>query len=218
MSKRQRLAGAWLAAVALAAAGALGNSIRAQEKASDTRLTTAHYLDWERVSDAQIAPDGARIVYTRQHVNKLKTSGNRSCGSSTRTVRRTASSSRASAARWSPDGKRIMYLGEGEPKGAQIFVQWVDADGPATQVTQVTKPPRNARGRPTASRSRSRCSCPSTAKLDDRDAAGAEGRKVDAGAALRPVRCTTGRTRSGSSRTASPTCSSSPPTAVRRVS
>src|SRR5947199_97780 len=30
-----------------------------------------------------------------------------------------------------------MYLAEGEPKGAQIFVRWVDAEGPATQVTRV---------------------------------------------------------------------------------
>jgi dipeptidyl aminopeptidase/acylaminoacyl peptidase len=148
MSKRQRLAGAWLAVVALAAAGALGSSIRAQEKASDTRLTTAHYLDWERVSDAQIAPDGARVVYTRQHVDKL----NDKWESELWIVNGDGSQNRffvkGSAARWSPDGKRIMYLSEGEPKGSQIFVKWVDVDGPATQVTQVTELPRNARWSP----------------------------------------------------------------------
>jgi hypothetical protein len=45
---------------------------RAQETRSDTLLTTQHYLEWERVSDAQISPDGARVVYTRQHVNQLE--------------------------------------------------------------------------------------------------------------------------------------------------
>jgi dipeptidyl aminopeptidase/acylaminoacyl peptidase len=49
-----------------------GAALRAQETRSTTLLTTEHYLDWERVSDAQISPDGARVVYTRQTVNKLE--------------------------------------------------------------------------------------------------------------------------------------------------
>ena len=60
-------------AAALAAAAAFGGvGLIAQETRSATLLTTEHYLDWERVSDAQISPDGARIVYTRQHVNRLE--------------------------------------------------------------------------------------------------------------------------------------------------
>src|SRR5205807_223111 len=55
---------------------------------------------------------------------------------------------KGSAARWSPDGKRVLYLAEGEPKGTQIFVRWVNALGPATQVTHVTDTPRNARWSP----------------------------------------------------------------------
>ena len=62
--------------------------------------------------------------------------------------RSTGSWSKGSAARWSPDGKRLLYLAEGEPKGTQIFVRWVDADGPATQVTHVTETPRNAQWSP----------------------------------------------------------------------
>ena len=41
--------------------------------------------------------------------------------------------------RWSSDGKRILYLAEGEPRGAQIFVRWIDIDGAATQVTRATE-------------------------------------------------------------------------------
>ena len=41
-----------------------------------------------------------------------------------------------------------MYLAEGEPKGSQIFVRYVDTDGPATQVTHVAEAPRNARWSP----------------------------------------------------------------------
>src|SRR5215831_20506644 len=69
MTTAVRLSLAATCACAIAAGGA---ALRAQETKSDTLLTTEHWLDWERVSDAQISPDGARVVYTRQHVNTLE--------------------------------------------------------------------------------------------------------------------------------------------------
>src|SRR5258708_38045465 len=126
---------------AIAAAGVV--ALRAQEIRSETLLTTEHWLDWERVSDAQISPDGSRIVYTRQHVNKLEDKWESNLwilngdGSQHRFLAKGAN------ARWSPDGKRLMYLAEGEPKGSQIFVRYVDADGPATQISHLTETPRN---------------------------------------------------------------------------
>ncbi len=44
-------------------------------------------------------------------------------------------------AQWSPDGRRIAYLAEGDPRGAQIFVRWMDATGAVTQVTRLTETP-----------------------------------------------------------------------------
>src|SRR5213075_907278 len=115
---------------------------------SETLLTTEHWLDWERVSDAQISPDGSRIVYTRQHVNKLEDKWE----SELWIVNADGSQHRflikGSSARWSPDGKRLLYLADGEPKGSQLFVRWVDADGPATQVTHVLETPRSVRWSP----------------------------------------------------------------------
>jgi len=135
-----------LAGAAIAALGAVGGvSLLAQETRSATLLTTEHYLDWERVSDAQISPDGSRIVYTRQHVNKLEDKWD----SELWIVNADGSQNRflvkGGAARWSPDGKRLMYQGEGEPKGSQLFVRWVDAEGPATQITHITEAQRNAK-------------------------------------------------------------------------
>lgn len=46
---------------------------------------------------------------------------------------------KGSGPRWAPDGRRILYLADGEPRGTQIFVRWIDADGPATQVTHETE-------------------------------------------------------------------------------
>src|SRR5438067_11506692 len=145
---RHPLVSGSLVAIMLAGGLVAQTALRAQETRSSTRLTTEHYLDWERVSDAQIAPDGSRIVYTRQHVNQLEDKWD----SEIWTINTDGSEHRffvkGSAGRWSPDGKRVLYLAEGEPKGSQLFVRWVDAAGPATQITHVTETPRSARWSP----------------------------------------------------------------------
>lgn len=110
-----------------------------QETASPTRFTNNHYFDLERISNAQISPDGARIIYTRQQANKIEDRWDSSLwimntdGSQHRFL------TKGSAARWSADGKRILFIADGEPRGPQIFVRWLDTDGPATQVTRATE-------------------------------------------------------------------------------
>ncbi len=133
-----------LAALLLAVPAAL----RAQETASDTLLTVEHYLDWEQVADPQIAPDGSQIVYTRRWVNKLEDKWESALwimdadGSRNRFVVKGAD------ARWSRDGTRILYVAEGEPKGSQIFVRWMDAQGATSQVTRLTSVPTSVRWSP----------------------------------------------------------------------
>lgn len=110
----------------------------AQEKPSADRFTTEHYFELERISNAQISPDGAHIVYTRQQANRLEDKWESSLwivnadGSQNRFL------AKGTAPRWAFDSKRILYLADGEPKGVQIFVRWIDAEGPATQVTHAT--------------------------------------------------------------------------------
>jgi Tol biopolymer transport system component len=60
---------------------------------------------------------------------------------------------RGSNARWSPTGDRIVYTAQGEPKGTQIFVRYMDAEGAVTQITRVEKAPSTWSGRRTARRS-----------------------------------------------------------------
>jgi dipeptidyl aminopeptidase/acylaminoacyl peptidase len=120
----------------------------AQETRSATRLTNDHYFDFERVANAQISPDGARIVYTRQQVNKIEDRWDSSLwimnadGSQNRFL------TKGSTPRWSADGKRILYIADGEPRGSQIFVRWIDTDGPATPITHTTEKVADARWSP----------------------------------------------------------------------
>ncbi len=136
----------FIVAVAIAIIG--GTALHGQETRSSTLLTTEHYLDWERVRDAQISPDGSRIVYTREHVNKVEDKWESETWMLTGDGSEHRFLVKGSSARWSPDGKRLLYVAEGEPKGSQVFVRWVDADGPATQVTHVMETPRNVRWSP----------------------------------------------------------------------
>lgn len=133
----------FLAMLALAAWSA-----DAQEIRSATRLTNDHYFDFERVSNAQIAPDGARIVYTRQQVNKIEDRWDSSLWIVNADGTQNRFLTKGSNPRWSSDGKRILYIADGEPRGAQIFVRWIDTDGPATQITHATEKVADARWSP----------------------------------------------------------------------
>jgi dipeptidyl aminopeptidase/acylaminoacyl peptidase len=137
-----------LALIVAALALMLHASTGAQEQRSPNLLTTDHYMDLERVSDAQISPDGKRVIYTRQHVNVLEDKWESELWIVTTDGAQNRFFVKGSNARWSPDGKRVLYLADGEPKGSQVFVRWVDADGPATPITHVTETPRSPRWSP----------------------------------------------------------------------
>ena len=119
-----------------------------QETHSANRLTNDHYFDLERISNPQISPDGARIVYIRQQANKVEDRWDSSLwimnadGSQNRFLAKGANP------RWSMDGKRILYIADGEPRGSQIFVRWIDTEGAATQVTRATDKVADARWSP----------------------------------------------------------------------
>jgi dipeptidyl aminopeptidase/acylaminoacyl peptidase len=115
----------------------------ASSQAPDTVLTVKDYLDWEDVGDPHISPDGSQIVYTRRWIDRLADRWESALWIMNADGSRNRFLTKGSNARWSPDGTRILYLAEGEPKGSQIFVRWMDAAGATSQITRVMETPRD---------------------------------------------------------------------------
>src|SRR5687768_13804861 len=103
------------------------------------RLTLDLYLEYETVSDPQLSPDASQIIYTRQWVDKQNDRRESSLWVMNADGSKNRFLVRGSGARWSPSGDRIAYTAQGEPRGSQIFVRYMDAEGAATQVTRVEK-------------------------------------------------------------------------------
>src|SRR5256885_13892996 len=129
-------------------AALLPAALRAQETASDTLLTVDHYLDWEQVGDPQLSPDGGQIIYTRTWVNRLADKWESALWIMSADGSKNRFLTKGSSARWSPDGSRIAYFNDGEPKGTQVFVRWMDAEGATSQITRVTESPSDLRWSP----------------------------------------------------------------------
>jgi dipeptidyl aminopeptidase/acylaminoacyl peptidase len=138
----------WLSLAPLLVGVVLGRPVEAQETPASDRLTVDHFLNWERVSDPQISPDGSRIVYTRSWVNKLEDRWDSSIWIMDADGSRNRFLLDGSGPRWSPDGTRIAYMAEGEPSGSQIFVRWMDEEGAVSQITRETQSPSNFRWSP----------------------------------------------------------------------
>jgi len=126
-------------AAALLLAGAAA-ALSAQSPRPD-RVTLDLYLEWEGVADPQVSPDGRQIIYTRRWVDKMNDRWESSLWIMNADGGRNRFLADGSSARWSPDGTRIAFLREGEPRGTQIFVRWMDAEGATTQITRVEESP-----------------------------------------------------------------------------
>ena len=106
------------------------------------------YLSWETVGNPRISPDGATVVYERRFVDPVA-DGVRSelwvigaDGSRHRFL------TEGGGPRWSPDGTRIAFTRSGEPRGSQVFVRWMDAEGAESQITRLENPPSQIRWAP----------------------------------------------------------------------
>jgi dipeptidyl aminopeptidase/acylaminoacyl peptidase len=100
-----------------------------QEKPRTDRLTLDLYLEMETVSEPQLSPDGSQIIYTRGWIDKMNDRRESALWIMNADGSRNRFLVKGSGARWSPSGDRIAYTAQGEPKGSQVFVRWMDAEG-----------------------------------------------------------------------------------------
>src|SRR5687767_7544331 len=104
--------------------------------ADSDRLTLDLYLELETVSDPRISPDGKQIVYTRGWIDKMNDKRESSLWIMSADGSRNRFLAKGSNARWSPAGDRLAYLADGDPKGTQVHVRWMDGEGGTSQVTR----------------------------------------------------------------------------------
>ncbi|MFQ5676624.1 MAG: S9 family peptidase [bacterium] len=111
------------------------------------KLTVDLYLDWESVSNPLISPDGKTIIYTRRITDKVNDKYESQIWIMNSNGSRHRFLVKGSSPEWSPDGTRLAYIANGEPKSRQIFVRWMDS-GESTQLTRIENTPSNLQWSP----------------------------------------------------------------------
>ncbi len=108
-------------------------------------LEPVDIFDIEFVSDPQVSPDGSQVIYTRNFKDIMtdKNLSNLWIINSDGTVNRplTTGNQNDRSARWSPDGKRIVYITNKEGNN-QIYMRWLDS-GAETKLSNLQKGPTN---------------------------------------------------------------------------
>ncbi len=148
--RRLRLLAALLA-LALGA-GLAQPPAAAQAPGADRVLDLEMYWDLQSVSNPQISPDGRQVVYTRTWIDRMKDRRTSEIWIMNADGSRKRFLLEGSSPTWSPDGTRIAFLAEGEPRGNQIHVRWMDDEGAVSQVTRMERSPSNLRWSPDGTR------------------------------------------------------------------
>jgi dipeptidyl aminopeptidase/acylaminoacyl peptidase len=114
----------------------------ARAQSQKDRLTVDLFLDWELVASPQVSPDGKSIVYTRRWADKVNDKYEDEVWIMDADGGRNRFFAKGSQAAWSPDSRRVAYVAQGQPAGAQVFVKWLDAPG-ESQLTRLERSPSN---------------------------------------------------------------------------
>ena len=110
---------------------------------ASNRFQPMNLFDLETAAEPQISPDGAKVVFVRNFNDIMKDRKRSNLwiinfdGSELRPL--TAGDENDNSPRWSPDGKRLLYVST-SGGSAQIYVRWMDS-GQVARVTRCSKSP-----------------------------------------------------------------------------
>jgi dipeptidyl aminopeptidase/acylaminoacyl peptidase len=127
-------------------------ALTAASAAEKNRLGVELFIDWEYVLSPQVSPDGSQIVYTRRWTDKVNDRYENEIWIVNADGSRNRFLVKGSQPSWSPDGKRLAYVAQGQPTGAQIFVKWMDTPDAGTQLTFLERAPANLEWSPDGKR------------------------------------------------------------------
>jgi dipeptidyl aminopeptidase/acylaminoacyl peptidase len=116
-------------------------SLQAQAQTLN-KLRLEQSLDMETVADPQLSPDGTEIVYARTWIDRMNDSRETDLWIMSASGSKNRFLTKGGSPRWSPDGSRIVYTAQGEPKGTQLFLKYKGTEG-STQLTRLEKSPSN---------------------------------------------------------------------------
>lgn len=123
--------------------GGFLTSAYAHESDEDHKIQLVDYLDFERVSNPQISPDGETILYSRRRVDKMKDKNVTTLWMMDRNGDNKRQLLTGGGAKWSPDGKRIAYTAQDDNGKSQIFIRDMDSSGLVSQITSFEHGPRS---------------------------------------------------------------------------
>lgn len=112
--------------------------------ADSLKLPAERYLDMTDVSDAQVSPDGKRIVYTRRTVDKTNDRRESALWLIHADGSREQLLGTGGGVRWAPDSRRIAYIATAAGgEELAIFVRDLDGQAAPVEVTRAGKWPGN---------------------------------------------------------------------------
>lgn len=112
------------------------------------KLKLEDYFEMEFVSSPQISPSGDQIIYTRRWINKVEDKTQSDLWIMDVNGKNERYFLKGGNAKWSPEGKRIAFIKQGEPRGSQIFVKNLAFDGEPTQISRVDGTPTDIKWSP----------------------------------------------------------------------